>query len=209
MKLGESTNTDPVAAIAAVLMQQRRAFLTDGFPSLAIRIDRLDRLARMVLAHEHEIVAALSRDFGGRSAVQTLSGDIIGGVNAIRYHRDHLEAWMRPTPVTLPHSMEQAGAWAEVRYEPLGVVGAMVPWNGPVLLSCLAAANVFAAGNRLLLKPSELAPATAALLSRMFDAYFDVTEAAVVQGGPDIAAAFAAQPFDHLLSPGRPVWRGR
>lgn len=205
MRLGDSINTDPVAVIAAVLEQQRRAFLADGYPSLAIRVDRLDRLARMVIAHEHEIVAALSSDFGGRSAVQTLSGDVIGGVNAIRYHRENLEAWMRPTPVKLPTSMEQAGARAEVRYEPLGVVGAMVPWNGPVLLSCLAAANVFAAGNRLMLKPSELAPTTAALLSRMFDAYFDASEAAVVEGGPDIAAAFAAQPYDHLLFTGSPA----
>jgi len=204
MRLGDSLHGDPVAAIAAVLERQRRAFLADGFPGLATRIDRLDRLARMVLGHEHEIVAALACDFGGRSAVQTLSGDVVGGVNAIRYHRDHLEDWMRPTPVALPASIERAGARAEVRYEPLGVVGAMVPWNGPVLLSCLAAANVFAAGNRLLLKPSELAPATSALLSRMFGAYFDVTEAAVVEGGAEIAAAFAAQPFDHLLFTGSP-----
>lgn len=205
MSLADSLDTNAAAVIAALLERQRRAFLAEGIPTVATRVDRLDRLAAMVLAHERDIVAALSLDFSGRSEVQTLSGDIVGSVNAIRYNRGHLEDWMRPAPVPLPEWMAQAGARAEVRYEPLGVVGVMVPWNGPVLLSCLAAANVLAAGNRLMLKPSELAPATAALLSKMVGGFFDPTEAAVIEGGVDVAASFAAQPFDHLLFTGSPA----
>ncbi len=77
-----------------------------------------------------------------------------------------------------------------------------MPWNGPVLLSCLAAAGVFAAGNRLMLKPSELAPRASHLLARMFAASFDETEAAVIEGAAEVASAFASQPFDHLLFTG-------
>lgn len=188
--------------IRDLLDRQRAAFRADGFPHAAVRIDRLDRLIAMLLAHESEIVEALARDFGNRSRHATRVGDIVGGVNAIRYNRDNVAAWMEPISIPLPPLMEAADARAELRYHPLGVIGAVIPWNGPVLMSCLAAAGAFAAGNRLMLKPPEGTPRTSALIARMFAAYFADTEAAVVEGGPEVAAAFTRQPFDHLLFTG-------
>ena len=101
---------------------------------------------------------------------------------------------------------------AEVRYQPKGVVGVMTPWNFPVQLSFDAIAGAFAAGNRVMLKPSEYSPATAALLGQLIDMYFDEDELAVVQGGPEVGAAFAGLAFDHLIftgatSVGRQVMR--
>lgn len=188
--------------IREILERQQESFRADGFPTAAVRIDRLQRLEVMLLEHEHDIVECLHEDFGGRSRFATRLGDIVGGVNAIRYNRGNVEVWMQPTPIPLPPAMEQAGASAEVRYHPLGVIGAVVPWNGPVLMSCLAAAGAFAAGNRLMLKPAETTPRTSALIARMFERYFDPREAAVIEGGPDVAAAFTRQPFDHLLFTG-------
>ncbi|MBN9429610.1 MAG: aldehyde dehydrogenase family protein [Burkholderiales bacterium] len=188
--------------LQAALAAQRRAFLADGFPDLATRIDRLDRLIAMLLRHDADVVESLAADFGGRSRFATLAGDVVGGVNAIRYNRDHLRAWMQPQPIALPPAMEAAGARAELRHEPLGVVGAIVPWNGPVLLACLAAAGVLAAGNRLMLKVPELTPRASRLIARMFADSFDATEVCVVEGDSEVGAAFSCLPFDHLLFTG-------
>jgi coniferyl-aldehyde dehydrogenase len=109
---------------------------------------------------------------------------------------------MEPISIPLPQAMQTAGARAELRYHPLGVIGAIIPWNGPVLRSCLAAAGAFAAGNRLMLKTPEATPLTSALIARMFASHFDETEATVIGGGPEIGSAFTRQPFDHLLFTG-------
>ena len=189
-------------ALLQALQRQRKAFLADGPPPLQLRTERLDRLARMVLAHEDEIVAALSTDFGNRSPHSTRVGDVLGAVAAIRYNRDHLAEWMQAEPVALPAPLQAQGARAEVRCQPLGVVGAIVPWNGPVLMGVLAAAGVLAAGNRLMLKVPELTPRASALMERMFAASYAPEEVLVVQGDARVGAAFSGLPFDHLLFTG-------
>lgn len=189
-------------SIRATLDAQRAAFRRDGFPDVEIRIDRLTRLSRAVLQHEHALVEALYADFGGRSRFSSRTGDILGTVAAVEYTKAQLAEWMQPVRVALPPEVEQQGTWAEVHYEPLGVVGAIVPWNGPVLLASIAAAGAFGAGNRVMLKLSEFAPRAAEALKAAFAEFFDRTELAVVTGDSDVAAAFAAQPFDHLLFTG-------
>lgn len=189
-------------ALQHALQRQRRAFLADGPPDAATRVARLDRLAAMVLSHAEEIVQALSLDFGTRSSHATRTGDVLGAVAAIRYNRDNLRDWMKPVPVPLSAAMEREGARAEVRYQPLGVVGAIVPWNGPVLMGVLAAAGAFAAGNRLMLKVPELTPRASALMQRMFAASFSPEEACVVQGDATVGGAFSRLRFDHLLFTG-------
>jgi len=123
-------------------------------------------------------------------------------VGVVMFNRDHLASWMSPQPVDLPPEAVAAGMRAEVQYQPLGVVGVITPWNGPFLLATIAAANILAAGNRLMLKPSELAPASSALLARLFAQYFDPLEVVVVEGDAGVSQAFARQPFDHLLFTG-------
>lgn len=189
-------------SIRATLEAQREAFRTDGFPDIDVRIDRLMRLSKAVLQYEHALVEALNDDFGGRSRFASRTGDILGTVGAVEHTKANLADWMKPVRVALPLEVEQQGTWAEVRYEPLGVVGAIVPWNGPVLLASIAAAGAFGAGNRVMLKLSEFAPKTAETLKAAFTEFFDRTELAVVTGDSGVAAAFAAQPFDHLLFTG-------
>lgn len=188
--------------LQAILQTQRRAFLRDGLPSAEIRIERLNRLAGMVLANADAISSALSEDFGTRSAHATRIGDVIGAVEAIRYNRDHVHQWMRPAPVQLPPAMENAGAHAEVWYQPLGVIGAIVPWNGPVLMAVLAAAGALVAGNRLMLKVPELTPRASSLLKHMFTRCFEPNEVHVTEGDARVGAAFSQLRFDHLLFTG-------
>ena len=185
-----------------ILALQRAAQRADGPPSAALRRERLDRLASVVLAHADEIVDTLSRDFGGRSTHSTRIGDVIGAVAAIRLNRDSLEAWMQPEPIALPEPVMQLGARAELRYQPLGVVGAIVPWNGPVLMGVLAAAGAIAAGDRLMLKAPELTPLASALMARMFAQAFQPEEVQVIEGDAEVAATFSRLSFDHLLFTG-------
>src|SRR5688500_4925234 len=140
------------AELERVLALQRAAHRADGPASAQLRRERLDRLAAAVLGHSQEIVETLSLDFGGRSTHSTRIGDVLGAVAAIRYNRDNVQAWMQPEHIALPQPMMQMGTRAELVYQPLGVVGAIVPWNGPVLMGVLAMAGALAAGNRLMLK---------------------------------------------------------
>jgi coniferyl-aldehyde dehydrogenase len=144
----------------------------------------------------------MGQDFGGRPAVFSLMNDVLGSLAVIKHARDHVEAWMadQARPSVVP--FDQFGATAWLRFQPKGVVGILGTWNAPLYTLFAPLAAVFAAGNRAVLKPSELAPRTAEQVARMVAAAFDPAELAVVTGGPDVAAAFSAQPWDHLVFTG-------
>lgn len=185
-----------------LLVRQRTAFLSTPFPTLADRRDRLKRAVLAILTHEAALNDALNGDFGIRSRVSGKTGDILGSVAALEYTIANLEDWMRPQPVALPEQAAAQGTRAELRYQPLGVMGALIPWNGPILMSCLAVAGAFGAGNRLMLKVPEQAPRASAALASAFGEFFDEDELVVVQGEADVAARFSRMPFDHLLYTG-------
>ncbi|MGE4336061.1 MAG: aldehyde dehydrogenase family protein [Pigmentiphaga sp.] len=191
-------NTD----IAGTLIAQRAAFGAEGEVSAERRRDRLHRLARAVLAHEQALTEALQEDYGNRSPFTTRAADILGTVAAIEYHLAHFEAWMKPERIALPPEAEAQGTFAELHYQPLGVLGGLIPWNGPILMGCLAAMGGFAAGNRVMLKMSEMAPATGNAFARAIVSEFDPTELAVFNGDAAMAAEFSSQPFDHLIFTG-------
>ncbi|MBL8536485.1 MAG: coniferyl aldehyde dehydrogenase [Hyphomonadaceae bacterium] len=189
--------------MAAVLEIQRRANIAKGAPSALARKDRLNRAISLLVAHQDDFIAALSADFGARSPDMSRLTDIAGAIGPLKYARDNLEAWMRPQRRKVsPAPLAVLGGKAEVRFQPKGVVGVMTPWNFPVQLSFDAIAGAFAAGNRVMLKPSEFTPATSALMAQTLDLFFDEDEVAVIQGGPEVGAAFAALPFDHLIFTG-------
>ncbi|MDP9920567.1 coniferyl-aldehyde dehydrogenase [Variovorax boronicumulans] len=185
-----------------LLKVQKDSFLHDGVPDLATRLDRLKRLERMLLDHEDDIVQTLSQDFQGRSRHLTRAADIVGGISAIRHTIEHLPRWLEPQPLELPQDVAHTGTTAAVHYRPVGVVGVVVPWNGPVLLTCLPLMGILAAGNRAMVKVSEFAPAAASLLSQMVARTFAPEEVAIVEGAADVASAFTRLPFDHLLFTG-------
>jgi len=186
-----------------LLARQRAAQLRDGAPSAAIRIDRLNRCIALLVDHRSEIEAALNADFGARSSYTTAFADVAASIGPLKYSRDHVARWMRterrsPTPRLL----SLFGARAEIRHQPKGVVGVISPWNFPVNLTFAPLAGVLAAGNRAMVKPSEVTPATSELLKKMFAKAFDPEEIAVVTGGPEVGQAFSGLAFDHMIFTG-------
>ncbi len=186
----------PAAALARLRAAQER----DGRPGLDRRRDLLDRLAKTLLARAEDIAAALDADYEGRSRLETLLADVLCTVDAARYSRRHLKRWARPRRVAVPYPFWPARAWEEP--VPKGVIGIMAPWNYPVQLALIPVVDAIAAGNRVAVKPSEAVPRTAALIAEVLEAALGPEMAATVQGGPLVAADFAAQPWDHLMFTG-------
>jgi coniferyl-aldehyde dehydrogenase len=189
-------------ALTAVLDRQRQSFLADGPPGVATRRNRIDRLMALVLDNTDAFVDAMAADFGTRSRAATLFTEVIGMISVIEHTRSHVAQWMRATK--LMRAARVAGLRAEVEPCPLGVVGIIGPWNFPLNLVVLPAATAFAAGNRVIIKMSEVTPRTAELMKATAPKYFDPAELEVVTGGPDVAATFASLPFDHLFFTGSP-----
>ncbi|MCO6418138.1 aldehyde dehydrogenase family protein [Siccirubricoccus sp. KC 17139] len=182
------------------LIALRQAEAKDGTLPIARRRALLAALAGAVRRRAEAVAAAADADFGGRSAVETLLADVKLVVDAAWRARRQLRRWARPRRVPVPFPFLPARAREE--YVPKGIVGIMAPWNYPLQLALLPAIDALAAGNRILVKPSEAAPATAALLAEILAEALGPEVARCVQGGPEVAAAFAAQPFDHLVFTG-------
>ena len=191
---------NPPASLERLLLIQRSAFEAERYPSVATRRDRLERLRRIVTQHESRFVAAIERDFGHRSAHETRLAELyIVGAEA-RHAIRRLSRWMKPRRVAMPWHLLPASA--RIMHQPVGVVGIISPWNYPVQLALAPAVAAIAAGNRVMLKPSELTPATSSLLAELVSAYFREDEFSVVEGDADIGQAFSALAFDHLFFTG-------
>ena len=162
--------------------------------------DRLARLKAIVTDHEDRFVAAVDRDFGGRSGHETRLAELYIVASEIADAQRHLRRWMRPERVATPIHLQPARA--RIERQPLGVAGVISPWNYPVQLALAPVTGALAAGNRVLLKPSELTPATSALLQELVAASFAEDEFAVVLGDADVGQAFTRLPFDHLFFTG-------
>ncbi|PQM53676.1 coniferyl aldehyde dehydrogenase [Mycolicibacter virginiensis] len=185
-----------------MLEKQRRSFTDDGPPGAAVRRNRIDRLLAMVLDNIDAFTEAMAQDFGTRSRAASLATEMIGIVPVVEHTRSHVRQWMRPSK--LLRAARLVGLHAEVRPSPLGVVGIIGPWNFPLQLVVVPAAAAFAAGNRVMVKMSEVTSHTAELMAHLAPKYFDENEFAVVTGGADVAAAFAGLPFDHVFFTGSP-----
>ncbi|HLL29973.1 MAG TPA: coniferyl aldehyde dehydrogenase, partial [Allosphingosinicella sp.] len=179
---------------------QHRASRQGPPANLRLRRDRLDRLRSVVAGNETAIARAISDDFGVRSRTETELLEIVPVLNAISHARKHVAAWIRPERRWVDPLFQPASA--RVRHEPLGVVGIISPWNYPLQLALSPLIDALAAGNRAMLKPSELTPAFSELLRRLIAERFDESEVAAITGGADIGEAFAGLPFDHLLFTG-------
>jgi coniferyl-aldehyde dehydrogenase len=179
---------------------QRAAFARERYPTLAVRRDRLARLHSMLGDNEARFVAAVEHDYGHRSAHETRLAELYILIAEIAQARKHLPRWMRAQRVPTP--LHLLPGRARIERQPLGVVGVVSPWNYPVQLAFAPALGALAAGNRVLLKPSELTPATSALLQELVTAHFAVDEFAVVPGDAEVGRAFTRLPFDHLFFTG-------
>ena len=179
---------------------QRAAFLRAGAPSLQERRADLTRLKDAIGPNVGRLTEAISADFGNCSRHETELGEIVPVQSAIRHTLRHLAHWMQPKRVSV--GIELMPATARILYQPVGVVGIISPWNYPFNLAIVPLVAALAAGNRVMLKPSELTPRTSEFLSELLAGLFPSDKVATSVGGPEIGQAFARLPFDHLLYTG-------
>ena len=189
-----------LAELDAVFDQQRHAARQSPNPSLSERRAHLDALHRLLVENVDAIADAISDDFGHRSAHETKLLEIFPSVQGIRHAKSKMAKWMRPERKSV--SLWFQPGRARVVKQPLGVVGVIVPWNYPLYLAMGPLVSALAAGNRVLIKMSEFTPGFGHLLAELTEKHFRRDQVAVLNGGVEIAQAFAGKPFDHLLFTG-------
>ncbi|MFT4978893.1 MAG: coniferyl-aldehyde dehydrogenase, partial [Myxococcota bacterium] len=187
---------DETTAVQAACEKLRAEYERSGPLSVSQRRVALRALALAINTHRVALTQTISEDFRGRSAAETLAAELFCVHRAAKLARRHVKEWAQPEPVEL--SVLFRPGRGRVEYQPLGVIGIISPWNYPVLLALSPMIGALAAGNRVLLKPSELTPKTSALLSKIIPAALGSDVVAVVTGGPEVGAAVARLPLDHL-----------
>lgn len=197
--LSKDNKTSSAAQMHAILERQKQAHIREGAPSAELRIDRINRAIGLVVDYRDEICDALCQDFGHRSTDQSIMSDVMGCLSGLKEAKKQLRKWMRPAKRSAMFPLNLTGSKARVEYQPLGTVGLITPWNFPMAMTFSPLAGIFAAGNRVMMKPSEYTPRASELLARMFSKAFDESEVAVITGGPDVGQAFSSLPFDHII----------
>ncbi|MCU1741366.1 MULTISPECIES: coniferyl aldehyde dehydrogenase [Pseudomonas] len=179
---------------------QRQAYAAHPMPPAEQRRQWLDSLRQLLSDERQALIDAISQDFGNRSADETLLGELMPSLHGIQHARRHLKGWMKASRRKVGLAFQPASA--KVVYQPLGVVGVIVPWNYPLFLSVGPLVGALAAGNRVMLKLSESTPATGLLLKELLGRVFPEDQVCVVLGEAEIGMAFSKLPFDHLLFTG-------
>ncbi|MFT4031882.1 MAG: aldehyde dehydrogenase family protein [Siphonobacter sp.] len=163
------------------------------------RITKLKALKTWITVHLTDIQAALKHDLG-RHPAETIIGELLAVNTEIRHTCRHLASWMWPHPVPTP--ITSLGAPAKIRYEPKGTVLIISPWNYPFNLAILPLIQAVAAGNTVIIKPSEYAPATAGIIKQMIAEVFDSKEVTVIEGDSTVASKLVKLPFNHIYFTG-------
>ena len=184
----------------ALLAAQRAAFAAAPRPTAAQRRADLRKLAGAVKKNQDVIADALGADFGNRARPETVLSEIAPTIAACAFAGKHVARWMRTQ--TRETGINFKPALNRVEFVPKGVVGVVAPWNYPVYLTLGPLVDILAAGNRCMIKPSELTPVTSALLAKLLGDIFPPEQVAVVQGDVAVGRAFTTLPFDHLVFTG-------
>ncbi len=160
----------------------------------------LKSLANLLVTEQKAIIDAINADFSNRSADETLLAEVLPSLHGVHYATKRVRKWMKPSRRSV--GMQFMPASAKVIYQPLGVVGVIVPWNYPLFLAIGPLTGALAAGNRVMIKMSESTPESARVLKDLLAKVFPEDLVAVVQGEVDVGVAFSKLPFDHLLFTG-------
>lgn len=195
-------NTEaPLVRLERLFHLQKSAFSRESYPSEATRVDRMQRIPTMLRKHRQAILAALEEDFSGHSHAMADLVEILSMFERAEFNIKHIGRWMKPVrrdinPVVLGKSK------AYVHYQPKGVIGNMVSWNFPFDIGFGPTLDALAAGNRVIVKPSDLSPACGRVMQSMVSEFFDESELAVVNGELELARHFPTLPWDHLVYTG-------
>ncbi len=190
----------PVSQLQNVFDQQRARFSFASVPSVGERIIQLRALGDALRKAEGDLVEAVNEDFGGRNSIESRSAEIAVCIGTINDTIKHLKKWAKPRRMAnLGNSIPGK---TYIQRQAKGIIGVISPWNYPVQLALVPTITALAAGNRVMLKPSELTPATNQVLTDILGAVFDDSQVAVITGEADVGKAFSELPFDHLFYTG-------
>lgn len=190
--------SDDIKAMQAEFARLQTQYNNEPYPNLTRREQRLVQLKRALLEEQEALIAAMNEDYGFRSRFDTSLCDLLPSVNHLNYTLKHLKGWMKPKSRHAGLMIQPSRV--EVQYQPVGVVGIIVPWNFPILLSLAPLITAIAAGNQVMIKFSEYTPKTNQVLERIIRSLGDA--AVCVEGEAKMASAFSALPFNHLLFTG-------
>ena len=190
------------AEFQSCLDAQRSAFLKAQEPSRAERLADLDALRRLIVENQPQLIAAVDADYGHRSDFETRFAEIFPVLDGIHDAKKRLRRWMKPRRRGVDRLTSFPGARNSVIPQPLGVVGVIVPWNFPLMLSFSPLVSIFAAGNRAMVKMSENSAALAETLIELTPKYLPPDKLAFFADGGGRGPAFSSLPFDHLLFTG-------
>jgi len=186
----------------ALLESQRSDFLAEGPVSAATRLDRLDRGIDALVRFADKLAEAVNADFSCRPREITMLTDVAASITPMKHAKKHLRQWMKGEKRPTVFPLNLLGGRSRIEYQPLGVVGIISPWNFPVSMVFAPMSGALAAGNRIMVKPSEFTPATSEVLATMIKSAYDPKEVTVFTGGPEVGQAFSNLPLDHLLFTG-------
>ena len=194
---------NPISTAMMKLMDvQRQDYIAEGHVSAAVRIDRMRRGMQSVAKFQDKLVEALNTDFTCRPRQLSMLTDISAGIMPFKSGIKHVRKWMKPEKRKSMFPLGLLGGKSWIEYQPLGVVGVISPWNFPANLTFGPVAEIIAAGNRVMIKPSEFTPTVAGVMAEIVADAWDEKEVAIFTGGPEAGAAFSGLPFDHLLFTG-------
>ncbi|KAE9641356.1 coniferyl aldehyde dehydrogenase [Pseudomonas sp. PB103] len=194
------TLQQPLEELNRLFAGQRAAYAANPMPPAAQRQQWLKALRDLLSSERQALIDAISADFSHRSADETLLAELMPSLHGIHYASRRLRGWMKPSRRHVGMAFQPAAA--KVIYQPLGVIGVIVPWNYPLYLAIGPLVGALAAGNRVMLKLSESTPATGLLLKELLARVFPEDLVCVVLGEADVGVAFSRLPFDHLLFTG-------
>lgn len=182
---------------------QKAAYFKNGEINLNRRIEILKKLIEILVDNQAAICDALNEDFSTRCTELTRFTDINAGISGLKHSLAHINKWVKPkTSLPTPAILALLGAKTFVKYQAKGIIGIISPWNFPINLTFSPLANIIAAGNRAMIKPSEFTPKTSQLLKDLFDINFPASEIAICVGDSEIGQEFSKLPFDHLIFTG-------
>jgi coniferyl-aldehyde dehydrogenase len=193
-------DNDNVDDLAHELQRLRQHYELQRMPDGNTRKEWLLNCKKMLLENQQAIIEALNSDFKGRSGDETRLAELMPCIQGINYALHRVKGWMRPQRRFAGLAFLPASA--RISYQPLGVVGIVVPWNYPLFLAIGPLTAALSAGNRAMIKMPEHTPVFSALFARLVQQYLGNGLVKVINGGPDTAVAFTQQAFDHLIFTG-------